>query len=364
MPVKLSIIVPVYNVARYLRKCVDSLLAQDLPASDYEIILVDDGSTDGSAAICDEYASRSSVHPLAHSSIEGPLIRVIHQPNAGVGAARNAGLKVAKGEYIQFVDSDDYLEPNVLGTLMAQVEREKLDVLRFDYRNVRMVSDERISGLVDERYEVFEPNKYPHPVDMLTDIVSGERYIEERMGYACYPVMYIVKRSLLIGNLSLVTGDLAGKDCLFAEGIHFEDTEWLPRMMLRAKRVNSTPLMVYNYFLHKGSITQVQGKKEKLRQNMENMMFVIEQYTQYRIQHPQCRWLRNMQSIMALGVLTSIARVFYEEREEFFSRLRTMDIFPLMIADQGPTYVRRAILVNLFGPRLYCALLHVLHNKH
>ena len=374
---KLSIIVPVYNVARYLRKCVDSLLAQDLPASDYEIILVDDGSTDGSAAICDEYASRSSVHPLAHSSIEGPLIRVIHQPNAGVGAARNAGLKVAKGEYVCFVDSDDYWEPNVLGALMAQIERDNLDVLRFDYRNVRIadsvrctvygVQNEQINGLVNERYEVFEPNKYPHKVDTRTDIVSGERYLEERMGYACYPVMYVIRRNLIISNqnsevsihpnIKHQTSNI--ENILFTEGIHYEDTEWLPRMMLAAKRVNSTPLMVYNYFLHEGSITQVQGKKEKLRQNMENMMFVIEQYSKYRIQYPQCRWLRNMQSIMTLGVLTSIARVFYEDRDEFISRLWSMEIFPLTMADQGTTYTRRAILVNLFGPKLYCTIMRL-----
>ena len=122
---RLSFIVPVYNVAPYLRKCVDSLIAQDY--DDYEIILVDDGSTDECPQICDELAA-------AYENI-----RVIHQENAGLSAARNAGLKVAKGEYICFVDSDDYWEENVLGGLMEQVEREKLDVLRFDYQNVRVI---------------------------------------------------------------------------------------------------------------------------------------------------------------------------------------------------------------------------------
>ena len=140
---KLSIIVPIYNVERYLRKCVDSLLAQDY--EDYEIILVDDGSTDDSGAICDEYAASSlsaagtsSFSEADHSIIP---IRVIHQPNAGLSAARNAGIKCANGEYLCFVDSDDYWEPNVLGGLMEQVEREKLDVLRFDYQNVRLLAE-------------------------------------------------------------------------------------------------------------------------------------------------------------------------------------------------------------------------------
>ena len=132
--IKLSFIVPVYNVAPYLRKCVDSLLAQDY--DDYEIILVDDGSTDDSPQICDEYARMSQESRV--KSQELPCIRVIHQVNAGLSAARNTGIKDAKGEYICFVDSDDYWEENVLGSLMEQVERDDLDVLRFDYQNVRI----------------------------------------------------------------------------------------------------------------------------------------------------------------------------------------------------------------------------------
>ena len=129
--IKLSFIVPIYNVEPYLRKCVDSLLAQDY--SDYEIILVDDGSPDGCPKICDEYAA-------AHKNV-----RVVHRPNGGLSAARNSGIEVAKGEYICFVDSDDYWEPNVIGRLMEQIERDDLDVLRFKDQNV------------NEKCEVFNP---------------------------------------------------------------------------------------------------------------------------------------------------------------------------------------------------------------
>ena len=96
---KLSIIVPIYNVALYLRKCVDSLLAQDI--TDYEIILVDDGSPDECPQTCNEYAEKYD------------NIKVVHQENAGLSAARNSGIAVAQGDYILFVDSDDYLQPNV-----------------------------------------------------------------------------------------------------------------------------------------------------------------------------------------------------------------------------------------------------------
>ena len=120
---QLSIIVPVYNVADYLAKCLDSLLAQDLPQNEYEIIVVNDGSTDNSGEIAQQYADKYA------------NITLINQGNQGLSGARNTGIKCAKGDYIQFVDSDDYLEENVLGGLLKQVEKDNLDVLRFKYQN-------------------------------------------------------------------------------------------------------------------------------------------------------------------------------------------------------------------------------------
>ena len=320
--VKLSFIVPVYNVEPYLRKCVFSLIHQDL--RDYEIVLVDDGSTDGSGKICDELSETIRDERLA--------IRVIHRENGGLSSARNAGLKVARGEYVCFVDSDDYWEENVLGGLMAQAERDNLDVLRFDYQNV------------NERNEVFEPNKAPRHIDRSNEVVDGETYLNTRMGYACYAVMYIMHREIVPS---------------FTEGIHFEDVDWLPRMMIGAKRVNSTTKVVYNYLARQGSITQVQGDKEKLRKNIEDRMAIIEQYGEYNAQYPLCRWLRNMQSRMVAGVLTSAAREFYAERNKYIKRLKAVKVFPLAIADQGYTYKRRARIINCFGPHIFCAIMHL-----
>lgn len=317
---KLSIIVPVYGVANYLRKCVDSLLVQDI--TDYEIILVDDGSPDECPQICDEYAEKYD------------NIRVVHQENAGLSAARNTGIATAQGEYIMFVDSDDYLQPNVLGTLIEQVEREKLDVLRFDYQNVRQTE----AG----EYEVFQPNKYPHQVDTCREVVDGETYLDERMGYACYAWQFVINREL--------TGT-------FTPGIHYEDTEWLPRMMLAAKRVNSTPIVVYNYLVRQGSITQAQGNKEKLRKNVNDFLFVIDSLSKQMTKHPSCQWLRRMISSMAVGVLTRVAMSFYDERKEYIRCLQELNVFPMVIADQGKTYARRAWIINLLGARVYCWLM-------
>ena len=367
-PQILSIIVPVYNVAPYLRKCVDSLLAQDY--FDYEIILVDDGSTDDSGAICDEYASPSHItHHPSH------IIRVIHQKNAGLSAARNTGIGAAHGQYVMFVDSDDYLCPNVIGTLMSQVEREQLDVLRFDYQNVRVVDAEHLdvarleSKTIDAthfEYEVFEPNKSPRYIDRRSEVVDGETYLNTRMGYACYAVQFLIRRIILIENnqRSNLQSPISNLQCekdaiLFTLGLHFEDVDWLPRMMLNARRVNSTPLVVYNYFVREGSITKTQGNKEKNRKNMEDQMIIMQRYAQLIDLYPNCTWLRNMQSSMAVGVLTAVARTFYGERKGYIERMHDMKVFPLTIANQGKTFSRRAKLINLFGPDLFCRIIRI-----
>lgn len=106
----ISIIIPVYRTEKYLRKCVESVLAQTY--TNLEIILVDDGSPDNCGKICDEYAAKDK------------RIRVIHQPNQGLSAARNAGLDIAKGEYIGFVDSDDYIEPDMYEYLYGLIIRD------------------------------------------------------------------------------------------------------------------------------------------------------------------------------------------------------------------------------------------------
>ena len=322
---KLSIIVPVYNVEQYLRKCVDSLLNQDY--EDYEIILVDDGSTDSCPAICDEYA-------LTHYTLNGTQIKVIHQPNAGLSAARNSGIRIAKGEYLCFVDSDDFWQTNVLAGLMAQVERDKLEILRFKYQNV------------NEQYEEFNPYKQDHRLenDYSSIPTDGATFLDTRMNYQCYAVMYILRRELVPE---------------FTEGIHFEDVEWFPRMMMRVKRVASTDTIVYNYLIRLGSITQVQGNEGKIRKNLEDELTIIGRYSKYRKQYPKCIWLHEMQSNLVAGVIANIAQYFYSERKDFIVRLKLFDVFPLMVATKlGRTYLRKARLINI-SPRLAVILLHL-----
>ena len=114
MSVKVSVIVAVYNTSAYLRQCLDSIEAQTF--RDMECVIVDDGSTDGSGEICDEYAARN------------PHFMVLHQPNAGVAAARQAGLDMARGEYVIVCDGDDWVEPEMYETLYEAAFSSGVDI--------------------------------------------------------------------------------------------------------------------------------------------------------------------------------------------------------------------------------------------
>jgi len=119
---KVSIVIPIYNVENYVRKSIESVIYQT--ESDIEIILVDDGSTDSSGKICDEYASQDS------------RIRVIHKKNGGLSSARNAGVKIATSEYVMFLDGDDYLKNSAVERLYHTALEYPSDFVQFLYQEV------------------------------------------------------------------------------------------------------------------------------------------------------------------------------------------------------------------------------------
>jgi glycosyltransferase involved in cell wall biosynthesis len=317
---RLSVIVPVYNVEPYLRKCIDSLLNQDLPGNEYEIVLVDDGSTDQCGTICDEYASHHS-HVVA-----------LHQANGGLSAARNSGIDEARGDYVFFVDSDDFVEPNVLKTLTDKVETEDLDVLRFNYRNV------------NERYEAFEPNKVSKPfMDYRDEVCDGPTFLVGRLGYGCYAWQFLIRRALL---------DV----CRFKKGIYLEDTEWTPRLLAEAQRVTSTDLIVYNYLQRNGSITQNKDveKKKKL---LADLFSLIDSMQEQKKEIKDTRWHEGIIAQTALYIIGFVSENYYQQRAEYLKQLKAKQIFPLSSYHALPAVKRKVFLANL-SPRLLCSLLH------
>lgn len=307
---KLSIIVPVYGVAKYLPKCVDSLLAQDI--SNYEIVLVDDGSPDECPQICDEYSTKYS------------NIKVVHQVNAGLSAARNSGLSIAEGDYILFVDSDDYLQPNTLGTLLEQAEGDDLDVLRFRYQNVR------------ESGEVFVPHEGMKTDynDYSSEPTDGLTFLNERMWVQCYVVQFLVRREIVLQEQ-------------FTPGIYFEDTDWTPRMLLRTKRVASTDLVVYNYLWREGSITLSQKDVAKMRKQLDDKMAILGRLNEWGKTVNDRRWFDGMISGLVINIVGIIASRFYNEHKQYIKQLKALNILPITTYHIAPRAQRKVKLINL-----------------
>lgn len=332
---KLSIIVPIYGVEKYLRKCVDSLLAQDISSSEYEIILVDDGSLDACPQICDEYAA-------AHKNI-----RVIHRLNGGLSAARNSGIEVAQGKYMMFVDSDDYIEPNVLKRLMVQVERDNLDVLRYRLQYVHITNE--------GEYEVFNPYK-KDPFkgnDYSEEPTDGVTFLNTRMNTACYAWQFILRRDLIVK--SLTPSLFNSLNTVFTPGIYFEDTDWTPRMLVRAKRVASTEKIVYNYMMREGSITNAvnRGKQKKVLD--DKMRLVAEMQKQSKdLQEKGLdnRWFARMIADTVISIFGILSTQFYDERKAYLAKLNDLSIYPIQSKNA------KARLINI-SPRLAVTILHI-----
>ena len=171
MDILISIIVPVYKVEKYLRRCIDSILAQTY--QNIEVLLIDDGSPDNSGEICDEYAERDS------------RVRVFHKPNDGVSSARNLGLKEAKGQYIGFVDADDYIDKSMYEVLLNNFLQEQADISICSYNQ-------------EDKNGVF--HKHWPREDYLT--ITGDRQIEcliSNQYYTCSCWDRLFKKELLHG---------------------------------------------------------------------------------------------------------------------------------------------------------------------
>lgn len=212
---KVTIIVPVYNSRTYLAKCLDSLIIQDY--SNIEIILVDDGSTDGSSNIIDEYVVTDS------------RFIAIHQKNRGVSAARNVGLKKATGDWIVFVDSDDVVEKNMCSRLLDMANRHQVDAVMYEYSID--YSDGRSSC-----HKTGDNNYYGR--------LEPEKAIEHIYKGACFLWAVIFSRKII-------------KDVYFREDIfRGEDTIFLLQSIQKAEYVYSTSEVLYHYIQSAESLTR------------------------------------------------------------------------------------------------------------
>lgn len=220
---KFSIVIPVYNVEKYLHDCLDSVLGQSF--SDWEAIGVNDGSTDGSADILEEYAEKDH------------RFKVVSQANGGLSAARNTGLKEAKGECVLFLDSDDWLEKNTLEVLSTNMTDE--DMLCFSGR--RYFENERLYNEADQ----LKAQTYFSGMDYY-----NENALQSRdFAFVCV-VLRAYKRSLLLDN-----------GLWFKEGIFHEDNFFTPLACYYAGKVKVINECLYDYRVRSNSITSTANTK-------------------------------------------------------------------------------------------------------
>lgn len=216
---KISVIVPVYNTEKYISRCLDSLLCQNFDEK-YEIIIIDDGSTDNSPDLAAEYA------------MSFKNVKLYSQENGGLSAARNTGLEHARGKYIAFVDSDDYVDINYLSEMYEAAESSEADIVCCNFRCVDENGDPSgIDGILKHRPGVFEAKK------MLSSLL-----LDVTVRSFAWNKLY--RRDLFIRN-----------NIKFPVGKLYEDLRTTPRLFSRAKKIAAVSGVLYNYVQRKNSIT-------------------------------------------------------------------------------------------------------------
>lgn len=255
----ISVIVPVYKVEPFLHRCIDSILNQTY--QNLEIILVDDGSPDRCGSICDEYAQRDS------------RVKVIHQKNSGVSAARNNGLDAASGKYVAFIDADDWIEPWAYEKLRWLIEEHNADIAEAALRYYRPWKPERL----------FYEGKNTQSVQIYTNIQALERlyFGPEVLSDISISPCNKLYRAELFRNLR------------FMEGYRHEDVELIPQLLFYTRRVVKYDDSFYNYNIHLGA-DSCTGQKDSIHKTAslleakrrvfnffrENPVDKVSQYTQ------------------------------------------------------------------------------------
>lgn len=289
---KLSIIIPVYNTELYLDKCINSCIKQNLPFCDYEIILIDDGSTDSSKTIALGYSEK-----YEH-------IVFYEQKNHGQGAVRNSGITLAQGKYVFFIDSDDYLEENILLYLVNEAEKEDLDVLCFDLNIVDNISKKPYKKIMDKT------NGF---------VVDGIVFTQKvRMPES--PWCAIFKTQYLIKN-----------DLFFLTNVYYEDYEFVARAYFLAKRIKRVSYRIYNYYQRLGSTMKKDGVSQK---RCCDWLYVAESLSDFIMKNFQKK--NHCYYIMINKVSFAFSQSLKFYQRDFFSvdRYKQCDFYPLSINNQ------------------------------
>ncbi len=322
---KLSFIIPLYNSAKWMDKCLRSVLNQDIPLEQMEIICVNDGSPDNSADFAREYVKE---YP--------DTIVVLDQKNQGPSGARNTGMRRAMGKYLCFVDPDDFVEPNVYGKLVQQMEDENLDMLRFNHQ------------CVDENYQPIDKPAFEKQFDYTPKLMSGAEFLATRLDIACNIWRYMYRREIITKNeIWCFTGD------------YYDDTPWLPLVLLKAERMNICDTVVYDYLERADSL--VKTKNPKMMKRKSDGVVLLLKYLEDEVKsiidgrlsidnkwkEGVIAWYKRMEAHSVVTLLTNIGTALFYERHNYIRQLLELKVFPLSIDTDIKKTLRKIRIANI-----------------
>lgn len=302
---KLSIIIPAYNAAQYIKKCIRSCEQQDISQEKYEVIVVDDGSTDN---------TKECILELQKEFFN---IKYIYQDNARQGAARNNGLRNSKGKYIWYVDADDWIEENCLGTIVNKLETESLTALivghvtKYDKKEYRWYN-------IDER-----------------TITSGKEILKGN-NYFISPTYAVWEREYLVCN-----------KLYFKENLFHEDSEFFPRLFYKAERIGALSKICYFVYPNMSSTTRGVNPKRAF-----DIITVVRLLNEYRLEIMDREIDKGVIDYISMTLNISLYNVFLLEKTECTLLDRywceNRDLFKVLLKSRRLKYKIEGLLFHLF----------------
>ena len=327
---KISIIIPMYGVEKYLPRCLDSVLAQTF--TDWQAVLVDDGSPDKSGEIAENYAARDK------------RFVVVHKENGGLSDARNAGMPYANGEYIMYLDSDDFIHPQTMEIAYSLAQENNSDIVSFTYdrfyrpqlmvyHKLGLNTDNVVPRGIKKRYDIHKiksktvSDVYEYATDSAHNAFRKNR-------------KWLIKHCQVWKNMyrrSLVA------DIPFIKGILFEDFPWWSRVMLRNPRVTIAPLPLYYYIPNFGGIV-LSAKQLRIMQSL--IAGIKDAFVLYRDQasaHQMKLWSDNFLWFFIHWAFRKI-KYLKTDQELAIARQEFTDLYNLGVFERVPKNRRKLVL--------------------
>lgn len=298
---KFSIIIPVYNVENYIKRCLDSVKNQTY--KDYEVIIVNDGSTDKSIEIAKKYD-----------------FTIINQNNTGLSAARNNGVKKAKGEYIIFLDSDDYIDKDLLKELYESIDNNP-DLIRYQIRTV------------DDNNEIFDYNEesFNNKTGVEAfNLITKYHFVENAVCYAIKREYYLKEKYE------------------FKKGSYHEDFGLIPLVIIKAKKVNSISYIGYNYYQRKNSImnnNDYKKTKKKVNDFYNHYLYLMKEINETKLES------KTFKSFISNSMILKITELNYKDYNNYLKILKKQRVFDNILDNTISRKIKK-IIVSI-SPKLY-----------